>query len=66
MVADDVAARKLLEDDCQADAMLKEFAKGTPARIFTDSDANQLAMQNMVSPDRRVTSSFAAKGKKKR
>jgi hypothetical protein len=32
MVADDVAARKLFEKDHQADAMLKEFPKGTPVR----------------------------------
>jgi hypothetical protein len=66
MAADDTAARKLLEEDRQVDAMLKYFAKGTPARPFPDSDANQLAMQNMMSPGRRVTRSFAAKGKTKR
>jgi hypothetical protein len=46
--------------------MLKEFAKGTPVRFFPDSDANQLAMQNMMYHGHRVTRSFAAKGKKKR
>jgi hypothetical protein len=66
MVADDAAAGKLLEEDRQADAMLKEFAKGTPLRLFPDSDANQLAIHNMMSPGRRVTRSFAAKGKKKK
>jgi hypothetical protein len=65
MVADDAAARKLLEEDRQADAILKEFAKGTPVPILPDSDANQLAMQNMMSPGHRVTKSFVAKGKKK-
>jgi hypothetical protein len=66
MVADDAAARQLLEEDRQAVAMLKEFSKGNPARLFPDSDANQLAMQNMMSPGRRVTRYFAAKGNKKR
>jgi hypothetical protein len=66
MVADDAAVRKLLEKDRQADAILKEFAKGTPARLLPDSDANQLTMQNMMSHDRWVTRSFAVKGKKKR
>jgi hypothetical protein len=66
MVADNAAARKLLEEDRQADAILKEFAKGTPVRLFPDSDANQLAMQNIMYPARWVTRSFAAKGKKKR
>jgi hypothetical protein len=66
MVADDAAARKLLEEDLQADAILKEFAKGTPSRFLPESDANKVAMQNMMSPGRRVTRSFAAKGKKKR
>jgi hypothetical protein len=65
MVADDTAARKLLEEDRQADAILKEFAKGTPVRLFPDSDANKLAMQNMMSPGYWVTRSFTAKGKKK-
>jgi hypothetical protein len=46
--------------------MLKEFAKGTPVHIFPDSDTNQLAMQNMMSPGLQVTRSFAAKGKKKK
>jgi hypothetical protein len=66
MVADDAAARKLLEEDRQADAIIKEFTKGTPACLFPDSDVNQLAMQNMMSPDRRVTRSFATKGKEKK
>jgi hypothetical protein len=65
MVADDAMARKLLEEDHQADAILKESAKGTPVPLFPDSDANQLAMQNMMSPGRRVTRSFVAKGHKK-
>jgi hypothetical protein len=65
MVADDAAARKLLEEDHQEDAMLKEFAKGNPVRLFPDSDTNQLAMQNMMSPGRWLTRSFAAKGGKK-
>jgi hypothetical protein len=65
MVADDVAARTLLEEDRQADTILKEFAKETPAPLLPDSDATQLAMQNMMSPGRRVTRSFVAKGKKK-
>jgi hypothetical protein len=46
--------------------MLKEFGKGTPLRLFPNSDANQLAMQNMMSPGFPVTMSFAAKGNKKR
>jgi hypothetical protein len=66
MVVDDAAARTLLEEDFQADAMLKEFAKGTPVHLFPDSDANQLAMQNMMSPGRRVTRSFADKGNRKK
>jgi hypothetical protein len=66
MVADDAAAVKLLEEDRQADAILKEFAKGTPVPLLPDSDANQLAMQNVMSSGRRVTRSFVAKGKKKR
>jgi hypothetical protein len=66
MVADDAMVRKLLEGDRQADAMLNEFYTGTPVCLFPDSDANQLAMQNMMSPGRRVTRSFTAKGKKKR
>jgi hypothetical protein len=44
MVADDATARTLLEEDLQADAMLKEFAKGTPVRLFTESDATKIAM----------------------
>jgi hypothetical protein len=61
-----VAARKLLEEDRQADTILKECAKGTPVPLLPDSDANQLTMQNIMSPGRRVTWSFVAKGKKKR
>jgi hypothetical protein len=65
MVADDATARTLLEGDPQADAMLNDFSTGTPVCLFPDSDANQLAMQNMMSPGRRVTRSFTAKGQKK-
>jgi hypothetical protein len=66
MVADDAGARKKLEEDCQAEVILKEFAKGTPVPLLPDSDANKLAMQNMMSPGRRVTRAFVAKRKKKR
>jgi hypothetical protein len=65
MVADDAAARKNLEEDRQADAILKDFAKGTPVPLLPGSDANQLAMQNMMSPGRQVTRGFVAKGEKK-
>jgi hypothetical protein len=66
MVADDSKAIQLLEEDCQADAMLKDFAKGTSVNLFPDSDANQLSMQSTMSPGRQVTRSFTAKGKKKK
>jgi hypothetical protein len=66
MVADDAVARKKIEEDRQAEAILKEFAKGTPVPLLPDSAANQLAMQNMMSPGRRVTRAFVAKGKKKK
>jgi hypothetical protein len=39
-----------LEDDHQAEVILKEFAKGTPVPLLPDSAANQLAMKNMMSP----------------
>jgi hypothetical protein len=66
MVADDAAARKKMEEDRQAEAILKEFTKGTPSPLLPDSDANIVAMQNMMSPGRWVTRSFVAKRKKKR
>jgi hypothetical protein len=65
MFADD-AARKILEEDHQAEAILKDFAKGTPVPLLPESDANQLAMQNMMYPGLGVTRSFVAKGKKKK
>jgi hypothetical protein len=65
MVADDAAVRKKLEEDRQAEAILKEFFEGTPVPLLPDSDANQLAMQNMMSPGRRVSRDSVAKGKKK-
>jgi hypothetical protein len=64
MVADDAAARKNLEEDRQAEAILKEFANGKPVPLLHDSAANQLAMKTMMSPSRRVTRDFVAKGKK--
>jgi hypothetical protein len=54
-----------LEEDRQAEAILKEFAKGTPVPLLPDSAANQLAMKNMMSPGCRVTRAFVAVGKKK-
>jgi hypothetical protein len=45
---------------------MKEFAKGNPVPLLPESDANLLAMQNMMSPGRRVTRYFVAKGKKKK
>jgi hypothetical protein len=66
MVADDTVARKILEEDRQAEAILKEFAKGTPLPLFHDSAANQLAMKNMMSPGRIVTRDLVVKGMKKR
>jgi hypothetical protein len=65
MVADDAAARKKLEEDCQAEVILKDFAKGTPVPLLPDSAENQLAMKNMMYPGRRVTRDFVTKGKKK-
>jgi hypothetical protein len=65
MVADDTAARNFLEEDHQAEAILKEFTKGTPIPRLQDSSANQLAMNNMMSPGRRVTSALVVKGTKK-
>jgi hypothetical protein len=64
IVADDAAARKKLEEDRQAEAILKEFAKVTQGPLLPDSAANQLAMKNIMSPGRRVTRAFVAKGKK--
>jgi hypothetical protein len=66
MVADDAAAIKKLEEDRQAEAILKEFANGSPVPLLPDSDANQLSMQDMMSPGRRVTRAFFAIGKKKK
>jgi hypothetical protein len=66
MIADDATARTILEEDRQEEAILKEFAKGTPVPLLPGSDANQLAMQNMMSPDCRVARAFVTKGKKKR
>jgi hypothetical protein len=65
MVVDDASARKKLEEDRQAEAILKELAKGTPVPLLPDSAANQLAMKNMISPGHRVTRVFVAKGTKK-
>jgi hypothetical protein len=65
MVTDDAAARKKLAEDRQAEVILKEFAKGTPVPLLPDSAANQLAMKNMMSPGRRVTRAFVARGSKK-
>jgi hypothetical protein len=66
MVADDASARKKMEQDRQAETILKEFSKETQGPLLPDSAANQLAMKNMMSPGRRVTRSFVAKGKKKK
>jgi hypothetical protein len=66
IVADDAAAIKKLEEDRQAEAILKEFTKGLPIPLLTDSAANQLAMNNMMSPGHRVTYAFVAEGKKKK
>jgi hypothetical protein len=55
-----------MEEDRQSEAILKEFAKGTPVPLIPDPDANQLAMKNMMYPGRRVTRVFVAKGKKKK
>jgi hypothetical protein len=54
-----------LEEYRQAEAILKEFAKGTPVPLLPASAANKLAMKNMMSPGRRVARAFEAKGKKK-
>jgi phage anti-repressor protein len=53
-----------LEEYRQAEAILKEFTKGTPGTLLPDSAANQLAMNNMMSPGRRVARYFVAKEKK--
>jgi hypothetical protein len=66
MVANDAAARIFFEEYCQAEAILKEFAKGTAVPLLPHSAANKLAMKNMISPGHRVTRTFVAKGKKKR
>jgi hypothetical protein len=66
MVADDAAARKILEEDRQAEAILKEFAKGTQGPLLHDAAGNQLAMKNMMSPGRGVTRAYVTKGKKKK
>jgi hypothetical protein len=50
--------------DRQAEAILKEFAKGSPVTLLPDSAANQLAMKNMMSPGRKVTRAFSVKEKK--
>jgi hypothetical protein len=55
-----------LEEDHQAEAILKEFAKGTPVHLLPDSDANKLAINNMMSPGRRAARAFVTKGKKER
>jgi hypothetical protein len=65
MVADDTAARKKLEKDRQAEAILKVFTKGTPVPLLHDSAANQLAMKNMMSPGCRVTRASVVKRTKK-
>jgi hypothetical protein len=57
---------KKLEEDRQAEAILKGFAKGTPLPLLQDSSANQLAMKNMMSPGCRVTRALVVKGTKKR
>jgi hypothetical protein len=66
MVVDDNAARKLLEEDRQAEVILKESAMGTPVPCLWDSAANQLAMKNMMSPGRRVTRVLVVKGTQKK
>jgi hypothetical protein len=65
MIADGTAARAVLEVDRQAEAKLKEFTKGTSV-LRGDPSANLLAIQNMMSPGRGITSSSAIKGQKQK
>jgi hypothetical protein len=66
MVADDTAARKILKEDLQAEAILEDFAKGNPVPRLQDSAANQLAMKTMMSPVHRVTRALVVKGTNKK
>jgi hypothetical protein len=50
MVADDTVARAIFEEDRQAEAILKEFAKGNSVPRLEYSAANQRAIRNMMSP----------------
>jgi hypothetical protein len=54
-----------MEEDRQAEAILKEFAKGTTLPLLPDSAANQLAMKNMMSTGHSVTRAFVSNGTKK-
>jgi hypothetical protein len=65
MVTDDTAAMKILEEDRQEEAILKEFTNRTPVPRIQDSAPNQLAMNTMMSPGRRVARALVVKGTKK-
>jgi hypothetical protein len=66
MIADDPAARAILEEDRQAEAILKEFVKGNYVPRREDSAANPHAIRNMMSPGRRITRDSAIKGQKQK
>jgi hypothetical protein len=60
MIADDTTARVILEEDRQAEAILKEFSKGTCV-LRADQSADLFAIQNMMSPGQRIKKSSAIK-----
>jgi hypothetical protein len=65
MSAGDTAARAILEEDRQAEAILKEFAKGTSV-LCGDPVANLLVVRNMMSPGHTITRSSDIKGQKQK
>jgi hypothetical protein len=65
MVADDTAAKAILEEDRQAEAIFKEFAKGNSVHHLQYLAANQHAKKNIMSPGRRVARDLVVKGTKK-
>jgi hypothetical protein len=61
---DSTTARVTLEEDRQAEAISKEFTKGTFV-LGGDPSANLFAIHNMMSPGRRIMRSSAIKDGKK-
>jgi hypothetical protein len=66
MIADDTAAREILEEDRQAEVILKEFAKGDSVPRHEDAAANQYAIRNMMSSGCILTRASAVKGHKQK